>query len=168
QAVLHRSWGMVDGMGVLPEELPEAPSARGSWAAVAAVAAVAMLVLTIVLWPASDEPDPGVYATFSPGRGGLWASFDVPEASLVTIVGQGEEGLSVILASHAADDKAPYAVGDGSYRVHVQGEGVLLAAHDVPLADLGDRLAAAQGTSAPLEALASALGAHAEVAWDQR
>jgi hypothetical protein len=57
----------------------------------------------------------------------------------------------------SAADKASLAAGDGSYRVHVVCDGLLLVASDAPIDQLEHRLAEAETATDPLAALARSL-----------
>lgn len=166
--VLHRSWGAVDGIGELPPPLPPPPSARRWWAATAAVVLVGLVVLGLALTPPPPVGPASLDARFTPGRGGTWASFDVPEDSVVSLVAERDGALATLLVSKDAADKVVFATGDGGYRVHVQGDAVLVVATDAPLPDLAAQVRAAQATDAPIEHLAEQLAATSEVRWFRR
>jgi hypothetical protein len=166
--VLHRSWGSVDSVD-LPHALPEPPSARAMWLMVAAMALTLVTITTLaVLSPRAERRD--LQAEFTPGRGGIWAAFDVPEPALVYLVGLREGGLWPVLYSQGAADKALYATGDGSYRVFVPGEGALLLVtdHPLPLPSLEQALQGAQAGAEPLETLAGELEKEGRVRWSLR
>jgi hypothetical protein len=166
--VLHRTWGHVDGVGELPAPLPEPPSARGWWglAGVATVCAAATVAFGLGLSPHAEPP--GLEAEFTPGRGGIWASFDVPDEDYVYVVRASEEGLQVVLASDDAGDKIDWATGDGTYRLHAPGNGMLVAASPAPLPDFALRVARTQGAPDALAALAEDLSPDATVSWTER
>ena len=83
------------------------------------------------------------------------AYFASDESALITLVRETDEGLDVVLQSQSAADKAALATGDGSYRLHTMGRGVLLASTDRPLPDLAPMLAAASPAEDPLADLAT-------------
>jgi hypothetical protein len=171
--VRHRSWGRVDLLGELPPPLPSAPSARRWWTAVALCAVLGLFVLSGVLNPPVTEAaaTPEVEVDFTEGRGGVWASFDVPEGALVLLVRQQGTELQPVLWSRSAADKAPLATGDGSYRVHVPGVGALVAVIDRPIPEGRALLDSAATEPEPLEALARHLQAAdpgAQVRWMRR
>jgi hypothetical protein len=150
----YRTWGQVDSLGELPPALPEPPSARSAWAMVLMLAAAAMLVLQLAWSPIASGSATGLDVQFTPGRGGVWTAFDVPETSLVHLVHLDAEGkLTMVLGSTTAADKAELAVGDGSYRRFTEGPAVLLAATTgfVPVDTL---LTEAAEADAPLDWLA--------------
>jgi hypothetical protein len=166
--VLHRSWGNVDGVGELPPPLPEAPSAQGWWALSGVLALAAAAALAYALGLSPPVHDDGLQTEFTVGRGGIWAAFDVADEDYVYVVSDTDEGLSVVLASDDAGDKIEWATGDGSYRLHATGRGVLVAASAEPLADFSLRVARNQGARDPLEALATELEREALVSWATR
>jgi len=152
-AVRSRPWGTVDALGELPGALPEPPSARRLWLGVAVLAALAALSVRAA-WPAPPPGETGLAVEFSPGRGGMWSDFDVPESDLVTLVRESDGHLKVVLRSTSPADKAALATGDGSYRLHTMGPGVLVAATRSPLPALAPMAAAADAAPDPLQDLA--------------
>lgn len=176
--VLHRSWGTIalsTGPGPLdvvelPPPLPEPPSARRMWLLVAAMSLLLGIVLSLALLPQDSPVAEPLQAEFTPGRGGMWAAFDVPEEALVTLVGLRDGVLWTVLSSRKAADKVAYATGDGSYRLFVPGDGVLLLVTDAPLADptLTLELARAASQPEPLGALAEQLQDQGTVRWQIR
>ena len=147
-----RPWGTIDSIGELPEPLPEPPSAAPLWAAVLALAAVLLVLLRLtVLAPVPVDTPHNLQTAFVEGRHGHWASFDVDDDALVSVIAQTEEGLKVVLASTGAGDKAALALGDGSYRAHASGP-LLIAAHPEPL-ELDTAIAMASSAPRPLDAL---------------
>lgn len=162
QAVSHQDWGAVAGIGALPDELPAPPSALGAWVGVGGLFAVTVLLVQLAAtMPALEQPG-GLQVEFTTARAGTWAHFDVPDTRLVSIVARTPQGLQVVLESHRATDKMVFAVGDGTYRTHVMGSGLLIVAHDAPLG-LSRLLEAAASSDAPLVSLKSALGDHLDM-----
>ncbi len=166
---LHRSWGVVDGLGELPHALPEPPSATAWWATAGGLWAVGATLLALLLVrPAGPAPET-LRAEFTPGRGGIWAAFDVPDEELVYVVSEEQPGeLRVALTSADAGDKASWSTGDGGYLAHLAGTGVLVASAAAPLPDFELRVARAGGSEDPLGTLASDLRGEARVAWTRR
>jgi hypothetical protein len=157
-----RPWGTVDGIGELPGSIPEPPSARSWWMGVAVLAAMGLALLRWSTLPAEAATDRGLDVAFTEGRGGIWAEFDVDETAVVTVVrltGDGE--LEVVSAGEGAGDKAIFATGDGRFRLHAPGRGVLLVATERPLVGLRSLLDAAQQRPDPLAELATAIAAAA-------
>jgi hypothetical protein len=114
-----------------------------------------MAVLTLLtVQAAGQSPSRSVEhpleVEFSPGRGGIWSEFDVDEAAYVTLVREVDGALDVVLASGDPVDKAVWAVGDGSYRVHTMGAAVLLVSTTEPLPPLGPMIAGASEADDPL------------------
>ena len=137
-------WGLVGGLGELPEPLPPPPSARPVWGVAAVLAVITILVATQRIGPASASTD-ALSSTFTQARGGVWTEFRAADTSLLTIVREVDRELDVVLASQHAADKAALAVGDGTYRAHLMGDGVLLVASSEPLSDLPTLVAASAG-----------------------
>lgn len=166
--VLHRSWGAVDGMGELPPPLPQPPSAQRWWGLVGLTTAAAAAALAFAVGFTARPVGRGLEAEFTPGRGGIWATFDVPDEDYVYVVAATESGLTVVLASDDAGDKVDWATGDGTYRLHAPGRGVLVAASATPVADFDRRVARTQGAADPLDSLARDLLHDAAVTWARR
>lgn len=153
-ALQGRSWGAIEGHGELPGMLPPPPSARPAWIAVGALGLVTALLGAWALQPAAPSVDHPLSAEFSPGRGGVWSAFDTAEEAHVTAVRQVDGRLELVLSGESPANKAEFAVGDGSYRIHSVAEGVLLASTSAPVRDLPDLLSQSGATDSPLDALA--------------
>lgn len=151
QEVRQRTWGLVDGLGELPPTLPDPPSARPLWATATVLAGVAAVLLRLTIAPAQAHDD-GLWVDFTAGRGGVWVAFDTPEHAHIGIVRQVEDRLEVVHRSARPADKVAFAVGDGTYRLHVRGGGVLLVSSDQPM-DLELLTAQASADPDPLQAL---------------
>ncbi|MFT4623300.1 MAG: hypothetical protein ACI8PZ_001956 [Myxococcota bacterium] len=151
-----RPWGVVDRLGELPARLPEPPSARGLWLGVMALAALLLILLrTTVFAPVAIATPYGLEVEFVSGRYGHWASFDVADSALLTVIEQSDDGPQVLLSSQSTSDKADFALGDGSYRVHSGGR-LLVAAHADTLA-MDALLEASRDADNPLAAIATHL-----------
>jgi len=156
RAVHGQGWGTVDGIEVLPQVLPPAPSSRWAWAGVGVLAAASLMLMRMA-WVAHMAPTElsELAVVGAVGHDGTWVTFDAPDEDPVGVVVEDLTGLTVVAAGTAASDKAPLAVGDGSYRVHGQRR-VLVVRHDEPLA-LEALVASTGSAEDPLMALASAL-----------
>lgn len=153
-------WATVEGLGELPPPLPEPPSARNAWVAVAMLAAVAFVLISASLRPLVPSAVHPLEVESTPGRGGVWVSFDVDEEAYVVVVRAHEHELEVLLDSQHPADKVAWATGDGSYRLHTphsEGDGLLVASSSAAIADLPALIEAARKTEDPIEALATAL-----------
>lgn len=166
--VLHRSWGAIDALGELPAALPDPPSARGWWASAGFLGIAAAGLLAFAAGFHTVAPAPGLRTEFTSGRGGIWAAFDAPDEDYVYVVAMTEAGMSVVLASDDAGDKVDWATGDGSYRLHAAGSGLLVASSPTPVPDFALRVARLQGARDPLATLASELQPVAAVSWATR
>lgn len=151
----NRAWGVIDGLGALPEPLPRPPSAGLAWVAVAALGMAA--AATIWLATQSAVTDRGtMYADFVTTDAGAYARFDVPEDHAVALVALLDGSLQVVLPGTDSADKASVAVGDGSYLAHLPSERALLITRPHAL-DLSTHLATSGSASDPLAALADAV-----------
>ena len=158
-AVRPLGWGDLDQVGTLPEPLPEPPSARWAWAGVVAAALIATLTLQYAFRPEPPRVDHPLAVQATPARKGVWLDFDVDEDAYVIVVRQQGEQLDVILDSHHIRDKVQHATGDGGYRLHALGEGVLVASASHPIASLPDLVGSAHTQPQPLEWLAASIRA---------
>lgn len=163
QELRHRIWSVVEGLGELPEPLPEPPSARPLWTTAATFAAAAVLFARVALAPADAAVAEGLEVEFTPARGGIWTAFDVPEDALVSVVREVDGALEVVHAARIPGDKVRFAVGDGTWRLHVPGDAVLIVRSDRPL-DFTPLLAEASATADPLARLEELLADRA-VEW---
>jgi len=120
------------------------------WFGVAAMAALAVLAVRAAGQTPPADVDHPLEVEFSPGRGGIWSEFDVDEDACVSLVREADGVVDVVLASRDPAEKAVWAVGDGSYRVHTMGDGVLLVSSTGPLPPLGPVIAAAGTAADPL------------------
>ncbi len=151
-----RTWGSIDGMEALPDELPAPPSARGMWAAVGIAAVVLLAFAPTLLNPPTAQATTALQADFTAARGGIWTAFDAPESALITVIRQSDEGLEVVLNSASAADKATFAVGDGSYRTFTVGPGLLIASSPQYL-PVDGLLREVEGSKDPLNQFAALL-----------
>jgi hypothetical protein len=156
-AVRATTWGRVDGLGELPAKLPAPPSAAPAWAAVAALLVATLYALQWASTPPPPPVDHPLEAQATPGRGGVWVAFDVDEEAHVVVVRERSGQLDLLLDSTHTADKIRLARGDGSYRLHTQGDAVLLASSVGPVDDLAGMISLATTDAAPLQALASAI-----------
>lgn len=166
QEVRSRSWGVVDGMGALPEALPAPPSAWNAWGIVAGLAVAA----AFAVWLASTGSPAhrsAAHVRFVDTDQGTWAAFDVPEPAQVHVLALQEGRVRPVFVSRSPADKATLATGDGSYRTRVPSADVLLVATDGGLSlDALIASPAVLGSAAPLSALAREIlriEPHAEV-----
>lgn len=158
QEVRGRSWGAADGVGELPEPLPEPPSARRAWAALTALLAVCWMAISWTGASARAASQAPLDVTFTEGRGGIWTDFDVDDRAVVTVVRRAPDGtLAVVVPGQSSADKALVATGDGRFRLHAEGTGVLVAATPAPVPDLEERIAQSASAADPLAALEAAI-----------
>ena len=148
-----RGWGLIDDMDRLPGVLPEPPSARGLGIGVAGLALCTALLLWLAFPPAPSSANYPLQAEFTQGRGGIWTAFDVEEAAYITLVREDTDGLELVAAPQSPSAKGAYAVGDGSYRLHTPGSGVLLVSSAAEVVDVEDLIHTAETAERPLLAL---------------
>ncbi len=157
QEVRTRSWGVVDGIGTLPDALPAPPSATLSWGIVGLLGLAAGLAFYLAVQtapPGMPGPDVDFVPGSAGGSSGTWAHFDVEESQMVHLIGSTGGTPEPVLISQTAADKARLAVGDGSYRALVPGEAALLVASDLPI-DISPLIATSRASSAPLQTLSA-------------
>lgn len=145
-------WGLIGGLGELPSPLPPPPSSRPMWVGVAALAVMCVLVGLQALGPARAANNT-LTPEFTVARGGVWTEVNLDEHDMLTIVRLVDGELDVVLAPQTIADKAALAVGDGGYRAHIMGDGVLVAASREPIPNLDILIAAADHAASPLEDL---------------
>lgn len=160
-------WGDVEGAGDLPAPLALPPSSRRWWTGVAATGAIGVALFVRALQPA---PAPVLYpvdAEFVAGRSGTWLRFDVDDRAILSVVRLTDGELDPLLVSSIAADKANLAVGDGTYRLHAVGQGLLVVSSGAPIADLRGLVEQSRRASDPLAALRAEIhqrDPHADVA----
>lgn len=156
-AVRAQPWGGIEGIGELPERLPDPPSAAPAWLAVCALGLLTSMAVSAAITPPPPPVTHPLEASATAGRGGVWVNFDVDEAAYVLIFRHHGDSVDLLLDSHHAADKISLARGDGSYRMHTTGESVLLASSDARVEQVEMLLEEARGEDRPLEALAGAI-----------
>ncbi len=159
EATRSRSWGEVDGVGPLPEPLPEPPPVARWWMA-AALAVMLALLAGMVAWrTGGPEPVHPLTVAFQQGGGEVLARFDTSDrAHLLVVVRQGQE-LAVLFSSTRPADKGELGTGEGDYEVHVPGDQLLLASGAKPFTTLEPVLMAVSTEADPLGALSRRLRA---------
>jgi len=136
ERIRERPWAEVDGCGVLPEKLPEPPSAARWWAGAALAALLALMAGVFALRDAPVEPSFPLLAEVV--RDGAWVDMRVAlheDAYLLVVARQGEE----LLLVHASDelwDKARYATGEGDYGLAIEADELLIATSAAPFGDV--------------------------------
>lgn len=158
-AVRSVPWGTLDDLDELPAPLPAPPSARWAWASVAAMALLTAGVIQVAFAPDPPPIDHPLQVQVTPARSGWWLEFDVDDEAYVFVVRQEEGELAVVLDSTHIKDKVAHATGDGAYRLHTVGDGVLVASASHPLPALDTLTHEARSTEAPLAELAAAIRA---------
>jgi hypothetical protein len=157
--VRARPWGSIEGVGDLPAPLPTPPSARPWWIGVGALGATAAAVALLCAVPRAAPPAHPLDATFTEGRGGVWADIDLDERADLVLVRTVGGQVDVVLASQNAAEKSTFANGDGRYRLHAVGDGLLVASSQAPIAELSAWIKDLQGSDAPLQRLADRISA---------
>jgi len=157
EEVRSRRWGQIDDMESLPEPLPVPHSASRLWQVASGAVLLAVLMGWMVLTPPAVEADYPLMTNFTEARGGFWTQFDVDEQAHIMMVRENEGELDLVFQSQSALDKASLAIGDGSYRLHTMGTGVLLVSSKQSLRHVGGLLMASMATPSPLGELAKKL-----------
>jgi hypothetical protein len=98
-----------------------------------------------------------ISTSFVEARGGIWVNFDVDEEALVSVIGLRNNKLEIFLHSTAPADKATIALGDGGYRVHIKGDGVLVSSSESAMVELQDWVRAANQSDQPLKVLTKSI-----------
>ena len=155
-----RPWGEVDGVGTLPEPLPEPPSAARWWSAALLFTLLAIAVGLFTLRPERVEPSYPVHAELRSRGEQQVVRFDTQDFAYVLAVAQTAEGLQVLHNSENAWDKGQFATGQGDYEIDPAGGRLLIATSASPFADLDALLRAAGAAPSPLTDLANRLPAN--------
>jgi hypothetical protein len=152
-----QEWGKIDRIARLPEPLPPPPTARRWWLMVALLLVATPLAINAGLSSNAPQKAYPLDADFTAARGGIWLDFDVEEAALVSVVSLKDNQLTLLLDSKTAGDKARISLGDGHYRLHSRGEGVLISSSESTLDDLPNWIRAANQSAEPLQILAQSI-----------
>ena len=156
--VKSRTWGHIDGLqSELPAPLPAPPSATRWWIGVAGLTVACGVVTALALREPPVPPNFPFEVDFTAARGGIWTAFDVDDSAHVAMVRQIRGDLNLVLSPDNSALKADFAVGDGSYRLHTVGSGVLIASSEAAIPDLEDLLSAAEASNNPLGELQDAI-----------
>ena len=83
--------------------------------------------------------------------------FDVSEEALVSLVSLRNNKLHILFNSTQPADKIQLAMGDGRYRLHAKGEGLLLSTAEQPMHELSSWIQVANESDNPLEVLAQTI-----------
>jgi hypothetical protein len=152
-AVRAVPWGTLDGVGELPAALPPPPSARRVWAAVAVASMVASLVMNFALRPDDAHVDHPLTVTSVSARQGVWLDFDVDDMAYVALLRVQGSQIDVLLDGSNVADKARYSTGDGGFRLHAVGDGLVVASASEPIQNLPTIVASAHASADPLAAI---------------
>jgi hypothetical protein len=131
-----RPWGEVDDIPALPDPLPPPPSVARWWSLAAAVGAIAVLVGGWVLLEREDLATYPLAAKISDGGGAVVARFDVDDLAFVNAYTFGPDGVTPMLLSVRAADKAELATGDGDFEIVTLDPGLVIVSSPRAIADL--------------------------------
>jgi len=152
-----QEWGKIDRIARLPAPLPPPPAAHRWWSIVAALLIATIFAINAGLSSQVNQQAYPLDANFTAGRSGIWLDFDVDDEALISIVSLENNQLHLLLGSSTAGDKAQISIGDGQYRIHAKGEGVLITSSGNTLVDLSNWIRAANQSDAPLQVLAQSI-----------
>ena len=133
QEARYRPWGIIDGIGELPQPMPEPPSARPVWLVDGVLALVALLLFFPIVHAAPDASKINFQPTFAEDEHGIWLHMDVEDTSTICVITEDAHGVHLRVAPDGPGSKAKIALGDGTYRMHDVGEAVLVAQMHKPL-----------------------------------
>ncbi len=159
EATQSRPWGEVDGVGPLPEPLPEPPSVARWWAAALLAVMLASLAGMVAWRTSGPEPVHPLTATFTRGGGEVHARFDASDPAHLVVVSRTDRALEVLFATQRPADKGELSTGEGDYEILVPADQLLLATADSPFEELESLLFAVEGEPDPLGALGRRLRA---------
>ncbi|MCB9743797.1 MAG: hypothetical protein H6741_06540 [Alphaproteobacteria bacterium] len=159
EATRARPWGEVDGAGLLPEPLPEPPSAARWWSLAMLVTLMAIVLGLFTLRPVKPEPAYPLAAGVMDWSPEAFVRFDVHDEALLLVVVDGAEGLELLHRSELPSDKGDLATGQGDYFIAPEGHTLLIASSPEPYEDVDALIAASRVAAEPLEDLAERLSA---------
>ena len=133
QEARYRPWGIIDGIGELPQPMPEPPSARPVWLIDGVLALVTMLLFLPIVHAAPEVPEPTFHPTFAEDEQGIWVHMDVEDTATICVITEDRHGVHLRVAPDGPASKAEIALGDGTYRMHDVGNAVLVAKMGTPL-----------------------------------
>lgn len=151
------AWGTIETIGELPPMMPVPPNAKRWWTAVLGVAAIGAAFAGAALVPDAPRIAKPADVAFTAARGGAWATVEVDDEAALTIVRLADGQLDPILVSTGPAEKGKLATGDGAYRLHAMGQGLLVVSTDGPIRDWSSLLEGARKDPHPLEALQVAI-----------
>ena len=159
EATRSRSWGEIDGVGPLPEPLPDPPPVARWWMA-ACLAVMLALLAGMVAWRTSGpEPLHPLTAQFRSGGGEVQVRFDTSDRAQLVVIARTGRDLEVLFSSVFPADKGELSTGEGDYEVHVPADQLLLATGPQAFTDLEPLLLAVALDADPLSALGRRLRA---------
>ncbi len=159
EAVRSRPWGEVDGVGALPEPLPEPPSPARWWAAAVLVFLLSLLAGREAMQPLPALPTWPVEAAFHRNAETVSVRFDLDDRALALVVVDGPDGVEILHQSRDAADKGRLATGGGDYAISARGRRLLVAASSDALDDVERLVALVELSEDPLPELARKLRA---------
>jgi len=133
QEARYRPWGIIDGIGELPQPMPEPPSARPVWLVDGVLALVTLLLFFPIVHAAPDTSATRFQPTFAEDESGIWVHMDVADTSTICVITEDAHGVHLRVAPDGPASKAKIALGDGTYRMYDVGEAVLVAQMTKPL-----------------------------------
>lgn len=157
EQVLATPWGSIEGIGSLPEALPQPPMPKKSWAVVAALALLTLTSAYTVTSIAEETRSSELKVVFNEGRGGIWAHFNTRPLNHVALISTQNDTLSVQFVTNLPGDLQKYATGDGSYLTHTPGTGIIVIANPEPFQELNSHLRKAEASKHPAHTLSKIL-----------
>jgi len=168
KAIRPLRWGAVKPIGDLPAELPEPPSAKTWWWSALCAAVLAGVVVGGLLHSSENSALPELSAEFTQARGGIWTHFDIPDNHYLGIIQWVNGHPEVVFYENQIAAKAAYAIGDGSFRFHTSGEGILLVSSPEPIENLSHVVSSSIHEESPIVHVATTIQTHnptSQVRW---
>jgi hypothetical protein len=164
-AARSRPWSEIDTLGELPPPRPAPPSSTKWWVMAAAVGLIAAGAGVAVFGPQSAAPDAPIHAGFIAVEDGWEITFDADDLAVIDVVSVTEKGPAVV-HRNIRSERGQWSIGDGSYRVYVPDETVVLLASQNGIDDLPALVERSRAEPTPMVALESWVrSGHPTVAW---
>lgn len=137
ETLQHTEWGVIEGLGDLPDRLPPPPSSL-RWYAALVFTMLLALTATTFAWT-QRGPIPTFEVTAE--RDATGVIFDTSDDAYVDVIALNGSLGEPLLHSVAVFDKGQHATGDGRYRFNADADVIVVVTSAAPIIDLAALLA---------------------------